>query len=127
MRDSPSQSAVRFTVGRPPAVRRQMIDHLRQILAEALEQIVARQAALRGDRIDLVGAERTCQIARRDRLVRALADPGIGGVALAALLQLLHEVAEPAGDHAARGSAAEQSAERTLEDVAQAPTKPSPE
>ena len=37
--------------------------------------IIARQAGLRSDGIDLVGAERAGEIARRDRLVLALADP----------------------------------------------------
>src|SRR6185437_10997284 len=47
-------------------VRRQMVDHLRQILAEAVEQVVARHAALGCQRIDLVGAERIGEIAGRD-------------------------------------------------------------
>src|ERR1700732_3937080 len=64
-----------LAVGRQPAVRRQMIDHLRQIAAEAVEQFVGRQAALRGQRIDLVGAQRLGEIAGGNRLVLALADP----------------------------------------------------
>src|SRR5690349_17305301 len=53
-----SQPAGEFIVGRQPALRCQMIDHLRQILAEALQQLVARHAALRRDLIELVSAER---------------------------------------------------------------------
>src|SRR2546421_9513802 len=100
-----------------------MIDHLRQILAEAIEQLVARQSALRGQRIDLVGAERVGEIARCDRLVLAGPDPRIGFVALAALLQLLEHVAEPAADHAAGRTAREQAAKRTLQYVAKTTAK----
>ncbi len=46
------------SLGRQPSVRRQMVDHLRQILAETGEQFVARQPALGGQALDLVGAER---------------------------------------------------------------------
>src|SRR5438045_9679489 len=95
-----------------------MIDPLRQILAEAVEQFVARQSALRGQRVDLVGAERVGEIARCNRLVLAGPDPRIGFVALAALLQLLEHVAEPAADHAAGCTAGEQAAERTFQYVA---------
>src|SRR5437868_13073453 len=100
-----------------------MIDHLRQILAEAIEQLVARQSALRGQRIDLVGAERVGEIARCDRLVLAGPDPRIGFVALAALLQLLEHVAEPAADHAAGRTAREQAAKRTFQYVAKTTTE----
>src|SRR5215831_15665283 len=101
-----------------------MIDHLRQILAEAAQQIVPRHAALGRQRLDLVGTQRLREIVWRDRLVLAGANPGIGGVALATLLQLFHQVSEPAGDHAARGRAAEQSAQRSLQHVAK-PTQTS--
>src|SRR5690349_13942007 len=43
-----SQPARHLVLGRQPPLRRQMVDHLRQIFAEAVEQIVARHAALRG-------------------------------------------------------------------------------
>ena len=52
-----------------------MVDHLRQILAEAVEQFVARHPALCRELVDLIGAERACEIAGRDRLVLAFADP----------------------------------------------------
>ncbi len=75
---------------------------------------------------DLVGAERAGEIARRNRLVRALADPGIGGVAMAALLQLLEQVAEPARDHAAGRGAAEQAAQRPFSTSPRPPPSPPP-
>ena len=52
-----------------------MIDHVGQILAEAFQQVIARQPALRRQRFDLVGAERAGEIAGRDLLVGAVADP----------------------------------------------------
>ena len=77
--DAASNPARHFVLVRQPSVRRQMIDDVGQILAEALQQFVARQAALRRQRFDLVGAERAGEIAGRDLLVGAVADPGIGG------------------------------------------------
>src|ERR1700729_492673 len=95
-----------------------MVDHTGQMLAETVEQFVARQAALRHQTVDLIGAERTGEIAGRDLLVGAGAHPGIGGVAMAALLELLEQVAEPAADHAAGSAAREQAAQPTLEEIA---------
>jgi hypothetical protein len=51
-----SDAAGHFVVVRQPPIRRQVVDHLRQILAEAVEQVVARHAALRGELVDLIGA-----------------------------------------------------------------------
>src|ERR1700722_4527696 len=95
-----------------------MVDHTGQMLAETVEQFVARQAALRHQTVGLIAAERTGEIARRDLLVGAGAHPGIGGVAMAALLELLEQVAEPAADHAAGSAAREQAAQPTLEEIA---------
>src|SRR5262249_11582106 len=97
-----------------------MIDYAGKILAETVEEIVTRQAGLCGDGIDLIGAQGTREIAGRNWLVLALADPRIGGIALAALLQLLHEVAEAAGKNAAGRTAGKQAAEAALEHIAQA-------
>src|SRR6266566_3387544 len=52
-----SNPSRQFAFGRQPPVRRQVIDHLGQLLAEALEQFVARQAALRSQGIELIGAQ----------------------------------------------------------------------
>jgi hypothetical protein len=70
-----SKPARNFVLVRHPSIRRQMIDHVRQILAEAFQQFIARHPSLRGQRIDLVGAECAGEIAGRDLLVRAVADP----------------------------------------------------
>jgi hypothetical protein len=42
-----------------------MVDHLGQLLAETREQFVLRQAGLRYQAVDLIGAQRTGKIARR--------------------------------------------------------------
>src|SRR6185312_4194260 len=76
-----SEPARHFVVRWQPSVRRQMVDDLGQMLAQAVQQILTRQAALRHHMIDLIGAERVRQIARRYLLVRSLRHPGIGGVA----------------------------------------------
>ena len=83
------------------SIRRQMVDHFRQMLAQARQQLVAGQAGLRHQAVDLVGAKRVGEIVRRDLLVRAGAHPGTGGFAMAVLLKLFQEVAKAAADHAA--------------------------
>src|SRR4051794_22859112 len=96
-----------------------MIDDVGQILAEAVQQFVARHAALRRQRVDLIGAERAGEIAGGDLLVRTIADPGTRGVAVALLLELVQEVAEAAAEHAARRATCEQAAQSALENIAE--------
>src|SRR4051794_36093423 len=107
-------------LGRQPSVRRQMIDHLRQILAEAGEQLVTRQAALGGQALDLVGAERIGEIAWCDRLVPPFAAPVFGGVAMPPLLERFEEIADPAAEHGAGRAAREQAAKAALQQVTEA-------
>src|SRR6478609_7002418 len=95
-----------------------MIDDVGQELAEALQQLVARQAALGGERLDLVGTEGAAEIAGRDLLVGTVADPGIRGVAVTFLLELVEQVAEPAAQNAASRAACQKSAQSALEHVA---------
>src|SRR3954468_3890977 len=100
-------------------MRRQLVDHVGQMLAQAVEQFVARQPGLRRQRVDLIDAERAAEIARRNLLVRSRAHPGIGGIAVAAVLKLLEQVAKAPADHAAGGAACEQAAEPALEKAAE--------
>src|SRR6478672_2766856 len=51
MSDRCSEPAGQFFLVRQPAVGRQMIDDVGQILAQPLQQIIARQSALRGQRV----------------------------------------------------------------------------
>src|SRR3954470_24241698 len=95
-----------------------MIDDVGQILAEALQQILARQAALGGQMFNLVGTQRIGEIAGRDLLVGTVADPGVGLIAKPLLLELIQEVAKPAAQDAAGRSTREQSAQSALEQVA---------
>src|SRR6478609_6372551 len=53
-----SQPARQLVLIRQSSVRRQMVDRVRQILAQSPQQFVARQSALGGEMLDLVGAER---------------------------------------------------------------------
>src|SRR5829696_1803306 len=99
-----------------------MIDDVGQMLAEALQQFVAGKAALGGELFNLVGAERVGEIAGRDLLVGAVADPGVSLIAKALLLELIEEVAEAAAQDAPRRAAREQSAQAALEHVAQSAT-----
>src|SRR5882757_4435295 len=99
-----------------------MIDYIGQMLAQPREQFVARQPALRHQAIDLVDAQGAGEIAGRDLLVRTVAYPGVGRVALAVLLELLEQVTEPAAEHASRSATREQAAQSALEDVAKTAT-----
>src|SRR3954470_23981300 len=85
--------------------------------AQAVEPFITGQSRLRRQRVYLIGAERAPEIVRGNLLVRPRAHPGIGGVAVAAVLKLLEQVAKPAADHAARGTACEQAAKPALEQV----------
>src|SRR5580704_11119653 len=113
-----SEPVRQFVFRRQPAVRRQMVDHLGQMLAEAIQQVLARQAALRHQAVDLVGAKRVGEIARRDLLVRAWAHPRIGRLAVAVLLEMLEQVAQSAADNAACRATGKHAAEAALENGA---------
>ena len=114
-----SHPARRFVLGRQPAVRRELVDHLRQLLAHAVEQVVARHAEPPRHRVDVVATDRARQVAGRNLPVRPAADPGVGDVAQAVVLELLEQAAEPAAENAAGRRAAEQAAETALQQIAQ--------
>ena len=107
-----------FAVGRHPPVGRQMVDHAGQILAQPIQQFLARQAGLMRHRVDLIDAHGLTEIAGRD-LCSGPCRPMIRGFPLAALLQLLQQVAEPSRDHAARSAAGEHAAKAALQQVAE--------
>src|SRR5271154_823998 len=97
-----------------------MVDGLRQVLAQTVQQILTRQAALRHQTLDLICAKRAGEIARRDLLVRSRAHPRIGSFAMTALLELLEQVAQSAAKDAARCASGEHAAQPTFENVAKA-------
>jgi hypothetical protein len=68
--------------------------------------------------IERVGPERVCDIGLVNPPVWATADPGIDGVALAALLQLLQQIVESPIEDRTRGCAAENASQRSLEQIA---------
>src|SRR5262249_40830905 len=118
-RDRRSYHPCGFVRSRHASLRGEPVNQLRQLLAQALEQVVARQAGLRRQRVDLVRAERVPEIVRVDVLVLAGTDPGLGDVAVAGVLQLLEDIVEATGEHAAGGRATENAAKPALEDVAE--------
>jgi hypothetical protein len=70
-----SDHALRFIIARQPAVRRELVDEAREMLAEPGEQILASHPGLVRQRVERVGAERAREFALGDLLVRAGADP----------------------------------------------------
>src|SRR5947209_12583866 len=95
-----------------------MVDHLGQVPAQPRQQFLARQSALRGNRVDLIGAQRLGEIIGCNLLVRAGTDPGIGDLAMAVLLELLDQVTEAAAQDASGRAAGEQAPQSALEEIA---------
>src|SRR5262249_28457778 len=110
----------RLVLGRQAPLWGQLINQVWQMLTKASEQIVHAQAGLLAQRIDRIAAERIRQILGRDLLIRAGADPGWGAAAMPAVLQLFHDVPEPAAQHASGRRPAEQTPQSAGEEVAQA-------
>src|SRR5579864_5301519 len=92
-----------------------MIDDVGQMLAQSVQQFLARQTALRHQAVDLVGAKCVGQIARRDLLVWSRAHPGIGGIAVTILLELLEQVAQSAAEDAACCTSGKDATEKATE------------
>src|SRR6266567_7521312 len=83
-------------IGRQLAVRRQMIDDLRQHLREPRTCISVRQTQLLGDLTDRTAAENFLQLAARDRLLRPGADPRPDLIRQAAMLELADDAGQAA-------------------------------
>ena len=116
---SGSEHLLCFLVAQHSTVGSEGVDHARQMGAEPGEQLAALHAAVPGQLVQRIGPERARDIGLRDRLVRAASDPGIDDVALAALLQLLEQIAEPAIEDGAGSSAAENASQRAFEQITQ--------
>src|SRR5262245_452653 len=97
-----------FRFRRNPPVRRELIDELRQISRQALEQLVVAHAGLPGERIELFTPEGFFQIGRRYLLVRPAVDPGLGRSSLPAVRQIVDQTAKTAAQHAACSSTAKE-------------------
>src|SRR5262249_56389795 len=91
-----------------------------QRLVRAGERIVNTQAGVFAEFGDGVAAERVRQIIWCDLVVRTVADPGLCDMAMPALLEFFYDVREPAAEHAASCGSAEQTAQSTGKDIAQA-------
>src|ERR1700730_4064283 len=89
-----SERLLCLRVAHKPPVRRERVHEARKCLAQAPEQVVVLHAGLAGQRSECVGPARALAGATLDRLVWSAADPGVDGIALTALLQLLEQIAE---------------------------------
>src|SRR5437763_4457685 len=78
------------------ALRRQPVDHVGERLRELRQHVLAWHPGLLRQLVDRFRAERLMQLIRRDLLVGTAADPGIGHVAIAVLLELPQQPAEAA-------------------------------
>src|SRR5436190_12978200 len=108
---------------RHATVRRQLVDRAGQFAAQSRQQFVARQTGVLRQRIDVIGADRLRQVAFGNVLVRSGADPRVGDLGLAVVLELLEQAAEAAAQHAAGRAAGEQTAEPALEQTAKITAK----
>src|SRR5580704_5450669 len=95
----PSEHALHLVRGWYLAARREVVDHLRQVVAQTIEQFFLGDTELRREGADPVRTERRAEIRRGDRAVRAGTDPGLGHLAVAAVVELLEQVAEAAAEH----------------------------
>jgi len=110
---------LRFVLVRHVPVRRELIDEAGQILPQPFQQVVASHPGLLRKRIERVASERAREVAIGDCLVRPGADPRMRHVALAVLLELLEQPAEPAIEHRAGRRAAEHAAEGAAQQIAE--------
>src|SRR5262249_34911335 len=110
----------RLLLVRQAAVWGELIHQVGQMLAKAGEQIIHTQAGVFAQCVDGVAAERVRQIFWCDLVVRPVADPGLCDMAMPALLEFFYDVREPAAEHAASCGSAEQTAQSTGKDIAQA-------
>src|SRR5258708_30821480 len=83
-----------FLVGRQPAVGCELIDQVRQLLAQTRQEVLSPQAGLLGQRVERIVTERIRQVVGCNLLVWTSADPGLGRFALPARLELLDELVE---------------------------------
>src|SRR4029079_5633724 len=89
-----------------------------QFAAQPGQQLVARQAGVTAEFVDILAADRLRQIAFRNVLVRSLADPGVCSLALAVLLKLVEQTTKSAAEDAAGRASREQPAEAALQQSA---------
>ena len=95
-------------------VRGQTIDGLRQFRAQSLHKLVPRHADLAGECIECFAARGLFNIARRDWLVRSMADPRLRRTAKAILLEALEQFVQPAADDVSGGAAGKRSSQSAL-------------
>jgi hypothetical protein len=81
---------------RQAAVGSQVVDHIRKMLAELREEVMRPHAGLRCHALHLIITECAVQLLRRDRLIGAVAYPGLRDVAQTRLLESSQEATKAA-------------------------------
>jgi hypothetical protein len=84
----------RFVCVRHLTQRGQLIDDARQVSGERGDQLLAWEAGLARQGVDLCGAEGLLKLVRRDRLVAADVDPGLRDYAVPAMGEAIEELAD---------------------------------
>src|SRR5262249_33662900 len=83
-----SMTVIRGSLGvRDRAVRRQLVDRLRQHLREPLRKLLYRQAGFRGELLQQIRTDHLVNVVGRDGLIRSRADPRLHRWAEAVLLE----------------------------------------
>lgn len=103
--------------GKPP-LRREMIDHVRQMLAQSIDQFCLRHSSLLRQHLNLIFAQHLRQNVWRNLFIRPLADPGVGNLALTFLLELFEQIIQTTAQHTPGTAAREQAARSTFEQIA---------
>ena len=106
-----SYHSVRLFLVRQPAIRRKLIDQVRQMLAQPGKQVFPSQAGLLAQRVERIAPERICQVLGRDFLILSGIDPGLRHSTMSTVLEFFDEFAEATAQHASSRGAAEQTAQ----------------
>src|SRR5688572_17092403 len=97
---------------REATLRRVLVDGAGKLAGQSRKQLVPRQSRLFRQGFQHLGADRPLELGRCELLVGAGSYPGIRSFAVAALLEAVHELAEPTAQHpAGTGTAAAELAE----------------
>jgi len=107
----------RFLFRRHSALRRQLVNSLRQFCAQSLQKLVARNSCMLREFVERICTGCSFYVAGRDRLVRTVTNPRMRHAALAALLETPQKLGQAAIDEGACGSACACSAQSCLQPI----------
>src|SRR5215471_13464235 len=97
-------------LGGNAAIRRKLVDGVRQFLTKTLQQLLSRHAGLAREPVDFFRAQRFLEFGRPDWLVRAAANPRLRDVAQTVLLKLPKKIGQPVAQYTPRAAATAQEA-----------------